>query len=206
MELNVFIAQVAIIFLPGIIWARLDVQYGSKVKPNDIEFLLRALMFGLASYLAVFVAYGLFRTPFDLVDFSKAEDQNVLSAQLADEVLWGVAASIVMAIGWLYLVNYKVLTRVFQWLKITKAYGDEDVWDFTLNSGERRVTYLHLRDFSKELVYAGYVNTFSETGRMRELVLSDVKLYDFNGELLFETPLLYLARSPDDLHIEFPSP
>ena len=53
-------------------------------------------------------------------------------------------------------------------------------------------------------MYAGWVNTFSETDRVRELVLLEVIVYDFEGQELYRTPRLYLARPPDAIHIEFP--
>jgi len=53
-------------------------------------------------------------------------------------------------------------------------------------------------------VFAGWVNTFSETGKLRELVLRDVEVYDFEGQFMYAAPLLYVARKPEDVHIEFP--
>jgi hypothetical protein len=53
-------------------------------------------------------------------------------------------------------------------------------------------------------VFAGSVTTFSETGRLRELVLRDVEVFDFEGVLLYDVPLMYVARKPEDIHIEFP--
>ncbi|MFN3558804.1 MAG: DUF6338 family protein [Brevundimonas sp.] len=205
MELNAFIAQIAIIFVPGLIWARLDVRYGSKTAPSEVEFFLRAFVFGLASYLAVFLLYRFKGWGFDLIDVASAEERTVLSGNLFDEVAFAFLISLVLATLWLYAVNRKWLTRLLQRIGATNTYGDEDVWDFTFNSAERRVTYVNIRDFNKNLTYSGYVNTFSSSGKLRELVLSDVKIYDDAGLLLLETPLIYLARPQDDLHIEFPS-
>lgn len=56
------------------------------------------------------------------------------------------------------------------------------------------VEYVHFRDFANNIVYAGWVKEFSETDKLRELVLRDVQVYDFEGNMLFETPLIYLAQ------------
>ncbi len=53
-------------------------------------------------------------------------------------------------------------------------------------------------------VYAGRVDAFSETDKLRELTLREVELYEFDGNLLCATPRLYLARRSDYIHIEFP--
>lgn len=45
---------------------------------------------------------------------------------------------------------------------------------------------------------------FSETERLREIRLRDAIVYDFEGNLLFESPRIYLARKMDDIDTEFP--
>jgi hypothetical protein len=94
---------------------------------------------------------------------------------------------------------------LLQKIGATKRFGDEDVWDFTFNSNDTRVEFVHFRDFEQKVVYAGWVNTFSETDKIRELVLREVEVYDFEGNRLYDVPLLYLARKPETIHIEFPT-
>ena len=48
------------------------------------------------------------------------------------------------------------------------------------------------------------MEAFSETEKQRELRLRDVIVYDFGGEILFDTPRVYLARKMDNIDIEFP--
>jgi hypothetical protein len=105
---------------------------------------------------------------------------------------------------WLYASTYKLLTQLLQQIKATKRYGDEDVWDYTFNSGRPDVEYVHVRDFDKKITYAGWVEAFSESEKQRELRLRDVLVYDFEGKVLFETPRVYLARKADNIDIEFP--
>ena len=95
--------------------------------------------------------------------------------------------------------------RFMQRIRATKRYGDEDVWDFTFNDHDRNVEYVNLRDFDKKIVYAGWVERFSDTDKVRELVLRDVNVYDFEGNELFSTPRVYIARPMDDIDIEFPA-
>jgi hypothetical protein len=46
------------------------------------------------------------------------------------------------------------------------------------------VEYIHFRDFANKIVYAGWVKEFSETEMLRELVLRDAEIYDFDGNKL----------------------
>ena len=115
-----------------------------------------------------------------------------------------VPIAFVLAILWLYFHNHKILGWFLQKIQATKKFGDEDVWDFVFNSSMEEVEYIHIRDFKKELVYAGWVRAFSETDELRELFLQNVVLYNFKGQELYKVPKIYLARSPEDITIEFP--
>jgi hypothetical protein len=201
---SLFVLQIAFIFLPGIIWERLDARYALKVKPSDTEFILRVFLFGITSYLATFLLYFLIGLKITLVDFSDAASKQVLTADNFKEIGVAIVIGFLLAVAWIAASNHKLFTRFLQWIGATKTYGDEDVWDFTLNSKNAEVEYAHFRDFSNNLVYAGWINTFSETEKLRELLLRDVQVYDFGGKKLFDTPLLYIARNPENIHIEFP--
>jgi hypothetical protein len=63
---------------------------------------------------------------------------------------------------------------------------------------------VHLRDFEKKPAYAGWVEVWSESEKTREIVLRDVAVSDFEGDELFRTPRVYLARKADNIDIEFP--
>ncbi len=203
-HLNVFIAQIAILLLPGIIWARLDARYASKEPPSEFDFVVRAFVYGLASYAVTFALYSLFRQPFAMVDVVAAQQRGVITGQVGVEILIASAVGFCLGVAWVYASTWKVLTRVLQAIRATNRYGDEDVWDFTFNSPSPSVRFVNVRDFGKKIVYAGRVDAFSETGKLRELTLREVEIYDFDGNLLYATPRLYLARRSDDIHIEFP--
>ncbi|EHK58149.1 hypothetical protein MAXJ12_06265, partial [Mesorhizobium alhagi CCNWXJ12-2] len=63
---------------------------------------------------------------------------------------------------------------------------------------------VHVRDFTNKVVYAGWVSLFSETEKLRELVLFQADVYDAEGNLLASPPQLYISFKPDAVHIEFP--
>jgi hypothetical protein len=204
MKIDLLLIQLAIVFLPGIVWARLDAQYAMKSKPSDSEFVLRAIMFGLASYAVLFVIYSVIGRPFVFVDLGAADKQTVVTHAVAVEVFGALLVGLVLAVLWIYAATYKWLSKSLKAIKATKKYGDEDVWDYTFNSGVPDVEYIHFRDIENKVVYGGWVKEFSETDKLRELVLGDVVVYDEDAKELYRTPMLYLARKPEDIHIEFP--
>ncbi len=107
-------------------------------------------------------------------------NQHTIVLQIAIATVVGF----ILGVIWLYAVNYKWMTRFLQTIGATKTYGDEDVWDFTFNSSDATSEYVHVRDFENKIVYAGWVAVFSETGKMREVVLRDAIVYDFDGSQL----------------------
>lgn len=141
---------------------------------------------------------------FNFQVFHFQKDVAFLDADAIKLIFYASVVSAVCAVTSLYGQNYKLLTRLLQKMGATKRYGDEDVWDLTFNSGKAEVEYVHVRDFEKKITYAGWVEAFSETEKLRELRLRDVIVYDFEGIILFETPRVYLARKMDNIDIEFP--
>ncbi len=153
--MDLFFFQLAMVFLPGLIWARLDARYAMKEKPNETELLVRALMYGLATYTAVYLVYQLLGRPFSAVEVSGTDKPTLMLGQFVDEILVSIPVSIVLATLWVAATSHKLLTRMLQRVGATKKYGDEDVWDFMFNSSNVAAKFVHFRDFDKMLVYAG---------------------------------------------------
>lgn len=204
MKIDLLILQLAIIFLPGIIWASLDASYVAKTRPSEGKFLLQTFLFGITTYTVEFLVFSAVQRPFRMAQLADASSHEVVGRDIMLEVLCALPIGSVLAIAWLYAAQYKLLTKFLHLIGATKKYGDEDVWDYTFNSADKLFEYVHVRDFEQKCVFAGWVNTFSETDKVRELVLFDVIVYDFESQELYRTPRLYLARPPDAIHIEFP--
>lgn len=203
--MDAFILQLALVFLPGIIWARIDAAYAHKGTPTQFELTLKAFLFGVTSYVFVYLIYDVLDRDFGLLAIAESTNTTPIDASLWDEVFSAIIVAFALSVLWLYVSNYKLLTRFLQRISATKTYGDEDVWDFTLNATDAAVEYAHVRDFSKGLTYAGWISTFSESGKLRELVLRDVIVSSLEtGEEVYEVPRLYIAREPTDITLEFP--
>lgn len=204
MNLNLVFIQLALIFLPGIIWAAIDARFVAKRELSQFHLTINAFLFGVASYGIVFIAYAVLEMPFGVVGDIHFEEGVLGLREVIDEILAAIIVAFGGAILWLYGSTYKLFTRFLQSIRATRRYGDEDVWDYILNSDSPLTEYVNLRDFEKKIVYAGYVSVFSESGKLRELLLRDAEVYDFDGNKLFNMPAIYIARKPDDIHVEFP--
>jgi len=204
---DIFFFQLVIIFIPGIIWERVDTQYGRERSKEQWDVIRRSFIFGLFSYVILFAVLwflSLFQGDIGFRLFQIKKDESFLDADALKEVFFASLVAVICSVLWLYITNYKLLTWVLQKIHATKRYGDEDVWEFMFNSSRAEAEYVHLRDFEKKITYAGWVETFSETEKQRELILRDVVVHAFEGNVLFESPRIYLARKADDIDIEFP--
>ena len=209
--MNTLALTLALIFLPGIIWARLDARYGSQTKPSQFDLIVNVFVFGLIAYVGTYLIYLIpwigSVAAFDLaaLEVDDEEASDVLSAAIVDDIIVATALSLLLAPAWLAIKNYKLITRFLQLIRVTNRYGDEDVWDFTLNAADKQTRYVNLRDTQTGLTFTGYVEVYSENPALRELVLRDVVAYDSNsGEERYTLPRLYLAREPKGMTLEFP--
>ncbi len=207
--MSLFVFQIAIIFVPGIIWAKMESTYTSGPKITDTELFINALVFGLFTYLTTFILYKITCNNFDLIDIvinSKDENSGKLfDYNIADEIMIGIAVGFILLITWLYCKNFKLLPRFLQFIRATNKFGIEDVWEFTLNSPDAASEYTHIRDLDQGLIFAGWVNKWSDNQDIREIVLRDVIVYNDKSDKLFDCPYIYLARERNKITMEFPS-
>jgi hypothetical protein len=67
--MDIFFFQLVIIFIPGIIWERLDLQYGPSKVTQQWDTLRRTFVFGLSAYLVTFCVYWLASFFFEGLNF-----------------------------------------------------------------------------------------------------------------------------------------
>src|SRR5262249_19395690 len=149
-----------IIFVPGLIWERIDSQYGREHPKEQWDVLRRSFVFGLASYAILFAILWLLSLWFGdlglkLPQFEK--EKSFIDASVFREIFFASLVSLVSSVLWLYITNYKLVTRLLQSIGATKRYGDEDIWEFMFNSRRAEVEFINLRDFDKKLTYTGWV-------------------------------------------------
>jgi Family of unknown function (DUF6338) len=201
--MDIFLFQLAIVFLPGLVWERVIAKYGLKRPPTQFEIGLRTFMFGLLVYVITYVLYWAAGYHFYVPEIRR-DTAFILDERYVIELAVAIVVAVFCSVLWLYAFNYKVLGRLLRTIRATKKYGDEDLWDFLFNSRDPRVEYVYVRDYANGKVFSGWVLGFSETDKVRELLLRDVQVFNLEGRLLYESPLLYVGRPIDAVDLEFP--
>jgi hypothetical protein len=195
--------ELALIFIPGFIWMKIHSRYGFKGEKTQFDLILNAFIFGVLSYAILYVIYRYEGWSLKLFEL-ESDSRKLIQPEIFPEIIAAVIIAVIGGVLSLYVENHKLFTRFVQIMRATKTYGDEDVWDFVFNSSSRAVSFAHLRDFQQRVTYAGFVEIFSESGQLREIVLRDVIVYDFEQTEMYRVPRLYLARERHNIHIEFP--
>lgn len=207
------LAQLALIFAPGLIWANIDEKYGAGKPPNTVKFFVRSFLFVLMTYAVLYLTYYLlgFETKDLRFEFNSSEDQSALTDLLTNlfsrptDFFWSIPLSLCLSIFWLYIVRFKWLRKTLHFLRATKRYGDEDLWSTILDEDSICGQAVHFRDFDKDLIFSGYVESFSQNEVNRELVLKDTVVRTNGGQKLFDAPRLYVSCEKNSFLLEFPT-
>ena len=99
MRIDLLFIQLAVVFLPGLIWTQLAATYAMKERPRPAEFLVRAFIFGLLTYMAVYLMYESLG-----LDFSEppvGDSQQLITVDFADELLWSSVAAVAFSFVWI---------------------------------------------------------------------------------------------------------
>lgn len=200
MNLNEATLQLLLLVLPGFVWSRFARSIRTTEKVAVAEELISALIYGVITYLALYLVYMLFGQHFSLVDFGTINwrFQNTL-----DEVLLALPTACILAIFMVKLQTSQFLLNWFRSKGVTNFSGDLDIWDYCFSRSHENSQYVNVRDLENDLIIQGYVTGYSERADLRELLLSNAEVYDAKGELLVENDSIYLARAPASITLEF---
>ena len=103
------LAQLALVFMPGIIWANMDAKYGAGLKPTPTILVVRAFLFGMATYTALYLIYSICGKTFGYSTLG-TNTKEVYLFLLKDEIAWSIPLSFMLSIVWLWAVS---VVRVF---------------------------------------------------------------------------------------------
>ena len=159
MRIDLLFIQLAVVFLPRLIWTQLVATYAMKERPGPTEFLVRAFIFGFLTYVAVYFAYGWFGKEFSPLPVGDSE--RFLNVNFADELLWSSAAALTFSFVWMYGSTRRWMTRFLNRVGAATTHGKEDVWDLTFNRCRPQVEYVHVRDLERGITYCGWVRAYS---------------------------------------------
>jgi len=209
MEISELTLKLIILLIPGgigsIILERLTVH-----KPwTSFRFILNAIIIGVFAYvtLQLFVMFLFNVCSCMNINFASSLTvwQSLKEGSMVipyEEVLYASIIAVVIGLILTLADTNKWLNNFANKYGISHKYGDENLFSYFLNSKE--AGYVYIRHIKHNLTYLGYINSFSETAEIKEIVLSDVSVFTYtDSQLLYEIDKIYLSLSKDDVIIEF---
>ena len=200
MNLGDLAFRLILILFPGVIATLLYRRLIVKKKWESIDIGLNTLLFGILSYLLLQLIYLIFRNG-ELIIWQRLQDNQSVPYL---EILWASLTSIITAGIVAIIVNRKWINRLANWLGITFKYGEDNLFYTYLS--DINLSEVHIKDPTNNLIYTGYVIYYSEDEDVREIVLSDVDLFEYDSAIHMNSlKSVYLNRAKtDNLIIEVP--
>ena len=138
--------------------------------------------------------------------FGDGSIDDLIGSLTVMDVLLSSLLSLVIGFAVAAASNHKLLFRVANRLKITKKFGDEDLYyDFMRDEQNSEI---YISDLERNMTYHGYVTGYSQSKESKELELCDVDVYSYNkAKLSYSLKGLYLTLGIGDRFlIEVPYP
>ena len=229
MEISAFLVRLIFLLLPGVVWRMVFVQLTGGREKRDWEDFLKILFYSVIGYLSYWIIVKLIWIPLWIfksehaLSLTQVSLNGILQPFIDinkdlnfNHIFFATIISIPVAFVSAYFYSYKIVNKIGQKIKATKHYGDQDVWEFLMNSS--CIKQIVVRDHKLNLIYYGVLGLFSDdrTKNDRELLLYNVDVFANQLEgndqqkdqqksiLLYDTPMLYICRNRADISIEIP--
>lgn len=208
MELTAITLRVVLLFFPGVLCALILHALTSHRERTTAQFLTSAFVLGVCTYLVLVGTRGAcawvaraagWRSPPEVTFF------EILTNERA-RISWGeIGSSAVLAVLLAFALaaarNHNVLHRAAERLRISRRFGETDVWGHFMNSPE--VRWISVRDLAADRVYQGWLDAFSDSGAEPQLLLRDVEVYqNSTGAKLYDRKRVYLSPNKHSVAIE----
>ncbi len=209
MEISELTLKLIIILIPGAIGTIIVLKLTVVKEVTPFKFVINSIIIGVFSYLIYQLAcdtkviieniFNKNKVPFEQLQiWDNISNSKVIPYQ---EVLFASVFSIVVAFITAAIDTYKIVNRLAKKLGVSYKYGEENLFSYFLNAKETQQIYI--RDKKNNLTYYGFVNSYSETDSISEIVMSDVSVYTYeDSEFLYDIEQIYLSFSKADLIIE----
>lgn len=200
MEISELTIKLIIILIPGAIASKIYQRLTVKNKFPPFELLVNSVILGGLSYLITAFIVDFCNNSNTLIEFW----HNLPSKKIPyKDVLLACITSVFLGMIISAIDNYKVLNKFAKLIKVTKKYGDENLFLYFLNADN--VNEVYVRDKNSGFTYHGLIDSYSENNNYHEIVLRQVMVYDYETSVsLYELDKIYICKNKNELKIELP--
>lgn len=202
MSLSGFLIRIILLVIPGIIGSLLYRSLRGRTSRKDWEDYLEIVVFAFLAYSIHGLLNKMFGAGDPLTAFRAFTNETAAIDQpVGHAIFFASLLSVPVAFAASYVDEYKLINKFARRIKATRRFGDEDVWDYFNRSPD--IKWVYVRDQKRDVYYYGWIQTWSDPYKERELLLREVEVYQKStAELLYKTDVVYLSRKSDDLTID----
>lgn len=208
MDISEFAFRLFLLFLPGIIAFLIVDALTVHSKTSPFFAALESGILGLVCYLAYYGLTVIFDLPFT---FIAAISDNAVEVEPL-EILISTALSIPIGFAVAAVIYHKLLFKLAALLHVSKKISDPGVWSHVMALDPKTVDtqWVSIIDEDKQLLYHGFLQFYSDNNDVdNEFFLRNVDVYVYQnqtpGELLYQTPAVYLNGKRNRFKVEFPN-
>ena len=206
MNISDLTLRLIFLLMPGAIAALVVEKLTFHRRWSIFSFILHSFLLGIGAYffhqLLIYLCGLITRYNTKSLIFWDALFNTSIKISLKEIALTCILA---IVIGYLIsaVINHKLLFKSAKVFRVSKKYGDEDLWAYFLNSPD--VKWIWVRDHTRKLIYEGWVQSFSVESSLREMLLREVKVFsNADGAFLYGVPAMYVSGKSTDLTLELP--
>jgi len=196
MDLTELAFKLVIILIPGIFATQIVKNVTIDKKWDSFKFSIYSLLFGFFCYLLLEWIYNLLdlkslgASNYHLTIWeTSVKEDSIIPFQ---EVLYASIISIIIGVIASWIRTNRIIFKIAQFLKITRKFGEGDLYYEYLRQENLNLVYVH--EIGRELTFSGYVNYYSQTDKIKELVLKNVEVFNYvTSEHLYDLDSIYFS-------------
>lgn len=198
--------RIVVLIIPGLIYYKTYNTIMGINKKKDWESFFEIILMSIICYLIIGFSYSVFESiSVKQVTFKLSNNLNALIDENSSPDFFEIVVASFIGFCLAFLIGKiaenNFLNKLSNKLKINNRTGERDAWEEFLN--EYGNDYLVIRDYKTGYYYTAVIELYSESRQQRELIMSDVDIYDSeNGNKLYNVKKMYLSRCEDDLIFE----
>ena len=215
MQITELVWKLFLLFLPGVVATLMLNQLSANKITKPFEFFIYSAVLGIATIIIMEMFYSLYiviSSLFlgnlkNLCWGTNLEIWNNIfdgdSRFNKVEIILSYILSIPLGLLYGYLGSKNLINKLFQRLKLSNRYGDNDIWCYFFSAVD--VDWVFLRDKTSNLTYYGKLRAGSDTEKRREIVLEEVSVYTSDtSKHLYDIQTIYLELDNYSFSIESP--
>lgn len=207
MNFTSFALKVAILFIPGVFSLKTFKRLTGTQEKKDWEDIIEIAFLSIISYLILSIIQSIkiglkpldFSFSWEITSNLTSITSEVIQIEFVD-IIYATAIGFAIAFPIAYVHTNDFINKVGLFLGVTLRDSNSEVWwKFLSLYGQK---YVLVRDLKLSRAYFGKIDYYSSSEEKRELIMSEVSVYDNEMEFKFELDQYYLSRKTDELEIE----